>query len=283
MISVISAIQLSSVNCIDQNIEDIDKILFENMPRLSAEDMHLVVLPECCLYFGGRDIDQLMIAENLGHGKMQQALASLAKKHGIFLLAGTIPIKTQNDNKFTASSLLFSPNGDIVCDYQKMHLFDVDVNDSEKQYRESKYTAPGNKLSVIDLDTFKLGFSVCYDLRFAELFRALRVQGAEVIAVPSAFTKVTGEAHWQSLLRARAIENQIYIVAAGQSGVHPNGRETFGHSMIIDPWGEVKEIKVTGIGMISCDFDRQLIKKIRKDIPVAQHNKFSVTLNKMDN
>ncbi|WNC68120.1 carbon-nitrogen hydrolase family protein [Thalassotalea nanhaiensis] len=271
----LTAIQLQSVPDVVENLTCIETIL----STLPTSDEHLVVLPEACLYFGGKDGKQIEFAEPLGKGFMQKRLAELAEKYNVFLLAGTIPLQSAQADKFTASSLLFSPQGELVNDYQKIHLFDVDVADSEKSYRESALTLKGEKLSVSILPSFKLGMTVCYDLRFPELFRALTEQGADVICVPSAFTKVTGQAHWQALLQARAIENQVYIVAAGQEGEHLNGRQTYGHSMIINPWGEIVAMKDEGVGYVSSEFDRQLIKKIRADIPVARHNQFSVKLN----
>lgn len=273
----LTAIQLQSVPDVVANLANIETIL----SRLPISDEHLVVLPESCLYFGGKDSKQTEFAEPLGHGFMQQQLSLLAIKYDVYLLAGTIPIQSQLEGKFTASSLLFSPKGRLLNDYQKIHLFDVDVDDNEKNYRESKLTQAGEKLSVSDLPSFKLGMTVCYDLRFPELFRALTTEGADVICVPSAFTKVTGKAHWQALLQARAIENQVYIVAAGQEGEHLNGRKTYGHSMIISPWGEIISMKADGVGYVSAEFDRQLINKVRADIPVSRHNKFSVKLNQI--
>ncbi|WOH35882.1 carbon-nitrogen hydrolase family protein [Thalassotalea fonticola] len=271
----LSAIQLQSVPDVVANLANIKKTL----SSLPESDEHLVVLPEACLYFGGQDGKQIEFAEPLGNGFMQQQLAQLATQFNVYLLAGTIPIQSQQEDKFTASSLLFSPEGELLNDYQKIHLFDVDVADNEKSYRESKLTQGGEKLSLSSLPSFNLGMTVCYDLRFPELFRALTIAGADVICVPSAFTKVTGKAHWQPLLQARAIENQVYIVAADQEGVHLNGRQTYGHSMIINPWGEIIAMQADGAGYVSAEFDRQLINKIRADIPVSRHNKFSVKLN----
>ncbi|WNC72917.1 carbon-nitrogen hydrolase family protein [Thalassotalea psychrophila] len=271
----LTAIQLQSVPDIIENLACIETIL-STLPE-SAE--HLVVLPEACLYFGGKDAQQIEFAEPLGNGFMQKKLALLAVQYNVYLLAGTIPISSKQDDKFTASSLLFSPEGKLLNDYQKIHLFDVDVADNEKSYRESTLTQAGEKLSITTLPSFNVGMTVCYDLRFPELFRALTKQGADVICVPSAFTKVTGKAHWQALLQARAIENQVYIIAADQEGEHLNGRQTYGHSMIINPWGEIMTMKAEGVGYVSSNFDRELISKIRADIPVARHNKFSVKLN----
>lgn len=274
----LSAIQLCSKPDIEANLAEINKIISQLCTKHPSCKEHLVVLPECCLYFGGKDKEQLTIAEPIGLGYMQQQLASIAKQHGIYLLAGTIPIISANGQKFTASSLLYTPNGELAAHYQKMHLFDVNVDDSEASYRESNSTDAGTTTTVVNLDQMKLGMTVCYDLRFPELFRTLTTLAANIITVPSAFTKVTGTAHWQVLLQARAIENQVYIVAANQQGTHQNGRQTFGHSMIINPWGEILAIKEQGNGYVSAEFDLDLLTKIRSDIPVASHNKFSVSL-----
>ncbi len=275
----LTAIQLCSSPNVEQNLANIEHQLKVLTQCYGPNPCHLVVLPECCLLFGGRDKDQALVAQELDESYLAQALAQLANKYGVFLLAGSVPIVFNNDDKFSASSLLFSPEGQCIAHYEKMHLFDVTVDDNEHSYRESATTSRGTGPKATQLPAFCLGFSICYDLRFPELFRALRSSSAKVIAVPSAFTQVTGEAHWQPLLQARAIENQVYIIAAGQQGTHQNGRQTYGHSMIISPWGEVLAIKETGTGFISAQFDAQLQQRIRRDIPVNAHNQFSVILN----
>ena len=153
-------------------------------------------------------------------------------------------------------------------------MFDVVVQDSEKNYCESRYVKAGDRVSVVDVAGVGVGLSICYDLRFPELFRQLCQQGAKIITVPSAFTRVTGAVHWQTLLRARAIENQVYIIAAGQEGVHENGRETWGHSMIINPWGEILAQRDTGKGIICADYQEEELVNVRKAMPVATHNRF---------
>lgn len=274
----LTAIQLNSEPSIDKNLQVIDSQLEQLIDEYGYSSEHIVVLPEACLFFGSMDIKQNQIKESYGNGYMQTALAALAKKHKVTLLAGTIPINDICSDKFTASSLLFSAEGEIIDHYKKIHLFDVDINDSEKQYRESAVTAYGDELICHSMKTINLGLTVCYDLRFPELFRALRALEANVIAVPSAFTELTGRAHWHTLLQARAIENQVYIVAANQHGTHENGRKTYGHSMIVDPWGHIVTQKTNGTGYISTEFDKELLDKVRADIPVNTHNKFSVSL-----
>ena len=270
----LSALQMQSVPDIKQNLATIEELL----ASINVNGDHIVVLPEACLYFGSKDKLQLTIAEHLGDGFMQQQLSRLAKQYGVYLVAGSIPIKVATDEKFTASSLVYSPQGLLIADYQKLHLFDVDVDDSEKQYRESIHTEAGEKTTLVQIEEALLGLTICYDLRFPELYRSLATQGANVITVASAFTEVTGAAHWLPLLQARAIENQVYIIAANQYGEHLNGRKTFGHSVIINPWGEVEVIKETGKGVITTNFDLSFTNQVRTNIPVLKHNKFSVTL-----
>jgi nitrilase len=163
--------------------------------------------------------------------------------------------------------------------YDKLHLFDVAVEDNEKSYCESRYALAGDHVSVVDVGASKLGLSICYDLRFPELFRQLTQQGATIISVPSAFTRVTGAAHWLTLLQARAIENQVYIIAAGQEGVHLNGRETWGQSVIISPWGDILAQLDTGKGIICADYNEQELLKVRTAMPVAVHNRFNNKLS----
>ncbi|TKB47924.1 carbon-nitrogen hydrolase family protein [Thalassotalea mangrovi] len=275
---------MTSVPDVDANFASIDRLLTAATANVPQGEPHLVVLPECCLFFGGAEKAQLQLAEPLGEfslGSMQYRLAQLARKHRCNLLAGSVPTIANNGERFHASSLLFSDQGILLGDYQKLHLFDVQVNDNTKSYLESRYTEPGNKITVIDIGGVKVGLAICYDVRFPELFRALRQQGAQVICLPSAFTQVTGEAHWQPLLQARAIENQVYMVAAAQQGEHVNGRRTHGHAMVVDPWGECQVIKpdADGHGLVTHRYDQQLLSQVRESIPVAQHNRFSLTFN----
>ncbi|WP_440876231.1 carbon-nitrogen hydrolase family protein [Thalassotalea sp. PLHSN55] len=271
----LSAIQLNSTPDIDENLAAIEY----ELSQLPKADEHIVVLPECCLYFGGSDGQQLQLAKDtLKTEQLTQALAELALRYKVYLVAGTMPLLSEACDKFTNSCCVFSPQGELIQQYNKIHLFDVVVQDNEKNYLESKYTQAGTSVEVVKTAQVTLGLSVCYDLRFPELFRQLRSQGADVICVPSAFTRVTGKAHWQPLLQARAIENQAYVIAAGQEGEHANGRQTWGHSMIISPWGEILSVKASGQGAVSALFDRQELEQIRTSIPVSQHNQFKTEL-----
>lgn len=276
----LSAIQLCSSPDVAKNLADIEQqltLLTTEHDPLTTQ--HLVVLPECCLFFGGKDAQQLALAQTTAQtSELVQALSTLAKKYQVTLVAGTIPLLATAGNKFTNSSCVFSPTGELLGQYDKIHLFDVDVNDNEKQYRESKYTQAGKSTTLVDTLNLTLGLSVCFDLRFAGLFQHLRDKGADIITVPSAFTRVTGKAHWQALLQARAIENQVYIIAAAQEGIHQNGRETWGHSMIISPWGEILTCLATGVGIVSARFNPEDIHRIRTTMPVQKRNQFTVEL-----
>lgn len=270
----ISAIQLCSVPNIQQNIDKIDRILHS----MTISHEHIVVLPECCLYFGGSEKDNLTLAnENIDTLYLTKQLSSLAMKYKIYLVAGSIPVAA-NESKYTNTCIVFSPSGLLLQSYDKIHLFDAQVNDSEKSYLESQYTKPGEQVCLAKTESTHIGLTICYDLRFPELFRQLRECGADIITVPSAFTTKTGKAHWQPLLQARAIENQVYVVAAGQQGKHQNGRETWGHSMIISPWGEILECLPEGEGVITSTYSKKSLEELRHAMPVIAHNKFKSKL-----
>ncbi|WP_223270283.1 carbon-nitrogen hydrolase family protein [Colwellia sp. C1TZA3] len=265
------AIQMSSNTRVEDNIADIE----QQLATLEQAQQQLVLLPECCLFFGGKDKAQLALAkENQESNELKNQLGKLAMKYNVFLVAGSIPVLSNQPEKFTNSCFVFSPEGQELASYDKIHLFDVAVQDNEKNYCESRYVKAGDRVSVVDVAGLNVGLTICYDLRFPELFRQLCQQGAKIITVPSAFTRVTGAAHWQTLLQARAIENQVYIIAAGQEGVHLNGRETWGHSMIISPWGEILTQLDTSKGIICADYQEQELDKVRKAMPVATHNRF---------
>lgn len=267
----ICAIQMSSNTRVEDNIADIE----QQLATLELAQQQLVLLPECCLFFGGKDKAQLALAkENQQSNGLKTRLGKLAIKYNVFLVAGSIPVLSNQPEKFTNSCFVFSPEGQELGSYDKIHLFDVAVQDNEKNYCESRYVKAGDHTSVVNVAGVKVGLSICYDLRFPALFHQLCQQGAKIITVPSAFTRVTGAAHWQTLLQARAIENQVYIVAAGQEGVHLNGRETWGHSMIISPWGEILTQLDISKGIICADYQEQELDKVRKAMPVATHNRF---------
>ena len=266
----LSAIQLNSKPDVEQNVLAIAEQLVKlTQPESPAEVEHIVVLPECCLFFGANDQAQLSLAQQTkNNNKLQLALSQLAKQYKVTLIAGTIPILTEEGNKFTNTSCAFNSRGELITRYDKIHLFDVNVADNEKTYYESRYTQAGNKACIAKTPWANIGLSVCFDVRFPVLYQKLSQLGADIITVPSAFTRVTGKVHWQILLQARAIENQVYIIAAGQEGVHANGRETWGHSMIISPWGEILACLEQGEGIITSDFIPQEIHRIRTSMPL---------------
>lgn len=268
---ILSAMQMCSTPDVNENIAFIEQQL------MNAElvEQQIVVLPECCLFFGGQPEQQLAAAkQDYLFPQMKAKLSALAKRFSITLVAGSIPVFQPKLAKFTNSCFVFNADGTELACYDKLHLFDVAVQDNEKNYYESQYVLPGESLVTVDAAESTIGLSICYDLRFPALFSELRNQGANIITVPSAFTRVTGKAHWQALLQARAIENQVYIIAASQEGVHLNGRETWGHSMIISPWGDILTQKTTGTGMVSAQYDEQELVKVRSAMPVATHNRF---------
>ncbi|HEY0924414.1 carbon-nitrogen hydrolase family protein [Rheinheimera pacifica] len=274
----VSAIQLTSTPDPAQNLAQVALYLQQLADTYADGLAHLVALPECFAVFGGRDGLQLQYQAPLGQGVIQQGCSALAKQFGVYLLAGSLPTSSPQPQRFSASSILFAPDGSIVADYQKMHLFDVEVSDSTGSYRESASTYPGQKITLVELAELKLGLTICYDVRFAGLAQALASKGMNLLTVPSAFTKVTGEAHWHTLLRARAIENQCFVLAPNQTGVHANGRETYGHSLIIDPWGRVLADAGTATGWVSAKIDLTDVVQLRQSMPLAQHNRFNSEL-----
>jgi nitrilase len=267
----IVAIQMSSSPVVEDNLLFVE----QQLKLLPPQRPCLVVLPECFACFGGGDKLILDIAEDLHSGPIQHKLKQLAKQYGIWLVAGSLPLLSPIENKFTASCLLINDQGEMVEEYQKIHLFDVQVADNTGTYLESSHTQAGNKLVVTNTPFGNLGLAICYDIRFAGMFAAMsQIAQLDVLTLPAAFTQQTGQAHWHSLLRARAIENQCYIVAANQTGEHRNKRQTYGHSCIISPWGEKMVELPHDTGMIHAPIDHSLLADIRTKMPVYQHNKF---------
>ena len=239
----------------------------------------VVVLPECFATFGGREKNNFSLAENMTIEPTEDsallALSEIAKQHRIYLVAGTFPILAK-DNRVKPMTMVFAPTGELISHYQKIHLFDVDVDDATGSYRESDTWQPGESISYFDTPWGRIGLAICYDLRFPALFQKLTELGCKAVVLPSAFTEKTGSAHWQVLIRARAIENQIFMIACDQSGIHQNNRETHGHSMIVDPWGQVLVDAEKNIGLFSATLNMETLQKVRQAMPVGQHNKFNV-------
>lgn len=236
----------------------------------------LAVLPENFAAMGRRDLAALGRAEADGQGPILPWLKATARDLNLWIVAGTLPLPPadQPQAKAHACSLLVDDQGQLAARYDKLHLFDVEVADTRGRYRESNDFAFGERVVVADTPVGRLGLTVCYDLRFPELYTRLREAGAELISAPAAFTAVTGAAHWQVLTRARAIETQCYMLAAGQGGSHPGGRETFGHSAIIDPWGRVLAEQASGEAVLLAARDADEQAAIRQRMPVAKHRRF---------
>ena len=238
----------------------------------------LAVLPENFAAMGKINPAQIAALEAQKHGPILPWLAQTARELGLWIVGGSLPLLPvgQMNGKPCASSLLFNEFGECVARYDKLHLFDAAVDDQQGSYKESERYTAGQNCIVVDTPVGRLGMTICYDLRFPELYSALREAGAELISVPSAFTALTGAAHWQVLLRARAIETQCLLLAANQGGTHGLGRETFGHSAIIDAWGTVLAELPLGAGCVTHAFTRNEQQLIRQRMPIWQHKRFSV-------
>ncbi|RMW32304.1 carbon-nitrogen hydrolase family protein, partial [Pseudomonas savastanoi] len=236
----------------------------------------LAVLPENFVAMGRRDVADIGRAEAHGHGPILPWLKLAARDLKLWIVAGTLPLPPDErpEGKVTACSLLIDEHGEQVARYDKLHLFDVDVADNRGRYRESDDYAHGNNVVVADTPVGRVGLTVCYDLRFPELYTALREAGAELITAPSAFTAVTGAAHWDILIRARAIETQCYVLAAALGGVHPGPRETYGHAAIVDPWGRVLAEQAQGEAVLLAKRDSEEQASIRARMPVSSHRRF---------
>ncbi len=270
----VAVIQMVSGENITANLA-CARVLLEQAADSGAR---LAVLPENFAAMGRIDVAQIAALEAQQHGPILPWLAQTARELGLWIVGGTVPLLPagQTEGKPCASSLLFDALGECVARYDKLHLFDAAVADQQGSYRESERYRQGQSCTVVDTPVGRLGMTICYDLRFPELYSALRDSGAELISVPSAFTALTGAAHWQVLLRARAIETQCLLLAANQGGEHGRGRETFGHSAIIDAWGNVLAEVPTGAGCVTHAYSHAEQAAIRQRMPIWQHKRFSV-------
>ncbi|KQV50370.1 acyltransferase [Pelomonas sp. Root1217] len=261
----IAAVQMVSGPDVATNLGTARRLL-EDAARGGAQ---LAALPEYFCLMGMQDSDKLALAETEGEGPIQAMLASAARDLGLWLIGGTLPIKSATTERVRNSTLVFSPDGERVARYDKIHLFAFD--NGRESYDEGRVLEPGNQPTRFDTGSIKVGLSVCYDLRFPELYRAYA--GCDLLAVPAAFTYTTGQAHWELLLRARAVENQCYVVAPAQGGQHANGRRTWGHSMVIDPWGQVLGVLAEGEGVVVADVDPARLTQVRQQLPALAHRK----------
>lgn len=231
----------------------------------------LVLLPEYFCLIGHADRDKLELAEDAGHGPIQDFLAVLAAELGIWLVGGTLPVRGAAEGRVLNRSVVFAPDGRIAGHYDKVHLFAFD--NGRESYDEGRTLRAGEQPVAVQCGPLRVGLSICYDLRFPELYRALMQPPCDLLVVPAAFTHTTGQAHWEILLRARAVENQCYVLAAAQGGTHGNGRRTWGRSMIVDPWGEVLAMRDEGEGVVVADVDPARIESVRRQLPALAHRR----------
>ncbi|MEC8077993.1 MAG: carbon-nitrogen hydrolase family protein [Pseudomonadota bacterium] len=267
--SKVSAIQLNSGPNIKVNLYDVKSYI----EQIADTDSKMVVLPENFALMPENDEDYLKHSESLGDGPIQNYISELAGTYKIWIVSGTIPIKSSDKDRVMASTLTFNHKGERVSLYNKIHLFDVTLPKSKDSYNESKYFMPGNHIEVIDTPIGRAGIACCYDLRFPELFRSQHEKEIEVIILPASFTEQTGKVHWDTLVKARAIENLSYVVTSCQGGYHINGKKTYGHTMIVSPWGKTLDSIDKGKGFISSEIDLIQLKSIRQNFPVLDHMK----------
>lgn len=263
----VAALQMTSGPEVAANLAQAGALLEE----AAASGARLAALPENFSFLGLRDADKRTVAETDGAGPVQEFLAASARRLRLWIVGGTIPLKSAADGRVAAASLVYDADGNRVARYDKIHLFDVDIPGRAETYRESANVAPGTRPAVIDTPAGRLGLSVCYDVRFPELYRHLSAAGAQLLSVPSAFTAPTGRAHWETLLRARAIENLCYVIAPAQSGIHPSGRETYGDSMIVDYWGRILQRVPRGRGCAVAEVDLARQSAVREGFPALRH------------
>ncbi|WP_036768424.1 deaminated glutathione amidase [Photorhabdus australis] len=271
----VALLQLCSGENIKHNLAQIEQQI-----KPLPDTIKLVMTPENALLFADA-ASYRKHAEQQGKGPLQQAVSDIARRYGVWLLIGSMPlISRENPEQITSSSLLFDDQGEIRARYDKIHMFDVNINDEHGAYNESASFQRGEHITVVDTPVGRLGMTICYDLRFPGLFQALREQGAELISVPAAFTRLTGKAHWEPLLRARAIENQCILLAPAQVGVHGT-RQTWGHSMAVDGWGKVIKKNPDAVSALQLNIRADSLKIIREQMKVAKHNRFRPRLTSL--
>ncbi len=279
----IAAVQMVSTPNLQANLDAAGRLI----AQAAASGAAIVVLPEYFCLLGQRDTDKLAIAESAlsdmldpadpvvsGPGAaptIQRFLSAAAREHGLGLVGGTLPLRTVHDDRVLNRCCVFAPDGRQAAHYDKIHLFAFD--NGRESYDEGRTLQRGATPVALQAAGLRVGLSICYDLRFPELYRALMVPPCDLICVPSAFTHTTGRAHWELLLRARAVENQCYVVAAAQGGTHENGRRTWGHSMIVDPWGEVLAVHDEGEGVVLAEVDATRIAQVRRQLPALAHRR----------
>ncbi|CAG1017876.1 nitrilase [Burkholderiaceae bacterium] len=266
----IAALQMVSTPSVERNLDTARRLIAE----AAAAGAQLAGLPEYFCFMAADPRDKLAIAEAPGAGPIQQALSDMAREHRMWLIGGTVPIRCDTADRVLNSSCVFAPDGRAVARYDKMHLFCYD--NGRERHDEGAVLQAGETPVAFDADGLRVGLSICYDLRFPELYRRLTFSGerpCDLLAVPAAFTYPTGQAHWELLLRARAVENQCYVIAPAQGGRHETGRRTWGHSMIVDPWGEVLGVLPEGEGVVVAEIDAARIASVRAQLPALTHRR----------
>ena len=267
----IAALQMLSTPDVDRNLATARRLIAD----AARDGAKLVGLPEYFCFMGHHDRDKLAIAEAPGDGPIQQALSDAAREHGIWVMGGTLPIRSADPDHVMNSNCVYAPDGRLAARYDKMHLFRYD--NGRENYDEGRVLLAGTEPVAVDVDSLRVGLSICYDLRFPELYRRLTFaegrRPCDLLAVPAAFTYTTGRAHWELLLRARAVENQCYVIAPAQGGTHETGRRTWGHSMIVDPWGEVLSVLPEGEGVVMAEVDPARIAAVRTQLPALTHRR----------
>ena len=259
----IAGVQMASGPNVSANLNEAGRLI----AMAAAQGARLVALPEYFAIMGLQETDKVRVREAEGKGPIQKFLAETAREHKIWIIGGSVPLASDDPKKVRNSCLVYDDKGRQVARYDKMHLFGFNMGD--ENYSEERTIQPGNSVQTVDTPFGRIGLSICYDLRFPELYRAMK--DVDIIVVPSAFTETTGKAHWETLIRARAIENLAYVLAPAQGGYHLNGRETHGDSMIVDPWGVVLDRLPRGSGVVSAGINPQYLKRLRGTLPALQH------------
>jgi nitrilase len=263
----IAALQMVSAPDVERNLETAARLI----EQAAHEGAALAALPEYFCLLGRRDTDKLAVAEPAGSGPIQSFLATQAREHGLWLIGGTLPIRGASADHVRNACCVYAPDGSLAARYDKIHLFRFETE--RESYDEARVLEAGSEPVALQAGALRVGLSVCYDLRFPELYRALCTPPCDLLSVPSAFTYTTGRAHWELLLRARAVENQCFVLAPAQGGLHDNGRRTWGHSMIVDPWGEVLAMRPEGEGVVVAKIDPARIAAVRRQLPALAHRR----------
>ena len=267
----IAALQMVSTPDVARNLDDARRLI----AQAAAEGASLVALPEYFCVMGRQERDKLAVAEAPGDGPIQSMLSDAAREHRVWVVGGTLPLRCDDPQRVLNANAVYAPDGHLAVRYDKIHLFrfEREAAGVRESYDEGRSILAGSAPTALSAGAIRLGLSVCYDLRFPELYRALMTPPCDLIAVPAAFTYTTGQAHWELLLRARAVENQCYVIAPAQGGRHENGRRTWGHSMIVDPWGEVLAVRPEGEGIVAAELDPARIAEVRAQLPALTHRR----------